>query len=350
MKRYYGETNGQSKLTNEQVIEIVELFKNEILTDVAIGKIYGVHQNTIHSIRSGKNWNNLTGIVYNPKKREPVKEKPIKQVPIYVDLPDEEWCDIEGSDGLYQISTHDRVKSFRKFATGQILKNHISSNGYPVCQFRLPDKKRVPHTIHRLKAIAFIPNPDNKPQIHHKDGNPLNTDLSNFVWCDGSYNVKQNSVLHPESSNYGCLAEGEKNPSAKLTAEQAKEVFALAEKGELIQKEIAQKYGISQGSVSDIHLCRKWQSTICQVRKKEKRKRAKLTPELIKEIYKNAHESNLPNVKIGEILGVSWITVHKIKHGIIHSSITGHVKGKHSAQLEDLRNEIDDPTNLEFWL
>ena len=52
------------------------------------------------------------------------------------------------------------------------------------------DKKQTPHSIHRLLAIHFIPNPDNKPQVNHIDGDKFNNDLSNLKWVTCSENLK----------------------------------------------------------------------------------------------------------------------------------------------------------------
>lgn len=50
-------------------------------------------------------------------------------------------------------------------------------------------KKHKVISIHRLVATAFIPNPNNLPQVNHKDGNPQNNDVSNLEWCTNQYNV-----------------------------------------------------------------------------------------------------------------------------------------------------------------
>lgn len=48
--------------------------------------------------------------------------------------------------------------------------------------------KSITYKVHRLVAIAFIPNPDNLPHINHKDENKLNNNPNNLEWCDNSYN------------------------------------------------------------------------------------------------------------------------------------------------------------------
>lgn len=104
----------------------------------------------------------------------------------------EVWKDIPNYEGLYQVSNLGRVKSFRKstkhyWQDEYILKPTTSENGY--CNVTLYDKTvRHKFLVHRLVAEAFIPNPDNLPQINHKDENPMNNAASNLEWCTAQYN------------------------------------------------------------------------------------------------------------------------------------------------------------------
>lgn len=73
--------------------------------------------------------------------------------------------------------------------TGQVMKNgqllsQYDSNGYKAVQF---GQKRI--GVHRLVAMAFIPNPESKPQVNHKDGNKANNHVSNLEWVTGSENM-----------------------------------------------------------------------------------------------------------------------------------------------------------------
>ena len=109
----------------------------------------------------------------------------------------ETWRDIEGYEGLYQISNKGRVKSTERIkwsgnvyykAPERILKAcKRVSNGYLFVNL-YKDGKRKPCTIHRLVAEAFLPNPDNLPQVNHKDENKENNCISNLEWCSPKYN------------------------------------------------------------------------------------------------------------------------------------------------------------------
>ena len=102
------------------------------------------------------------------------------------------WKDIQGFEGLYQISNLGRIKSFRQWKRAScpaefILKNSVASNGYFMVTL-YKDTKRKKFLVHRLVADAFIPNPQNLPHINHKDENPLNNSADNLEWCTPQYN------------------------------------------------------------------------------------------------------------------------------------------------------------------
>ncbi len=113
------------------------------------------------------------------------------------------WKDIPNYEDLYQISNLGNVKSVgrRRFNSGtyggyftvkeKILKPSLHKNGYYSVQLcKNGGRKRI--TIHKLVATVFIPNPNNYPQINHKDENKTNNSVENLEWCDSKYN-----------SNYG---------------------------------------------------------------------------------------------------------------------------------------------------
>lgn len=116
-------------------------------------------------------------------------------------LPNEEWKDIVGYEGLYQVSNLGRVKSLQRQSapfytkTGQIstytIKDHISKQsfirGYLCVQLSI-DKEKKMYKVHRLVSNAFIPTPNKFTQINHKDENKWNNCVENLEWCSPSYN------------------------------------------------------------------------------------------------------------------------------------------------------------------
>ena len=113
-------------------------------------------------------------------------------------LDKEEWRDVKGYEGLFQISNLGRVKSLDRIVNrpikgnyqikGRILKQQLNNKGYYSLELNV-DGKRKKYLVHRLVAETFIPNPNNYPIINHKDENPKNNNADNLEWCDYSYNV-----------------------------------------------------------------------------------------------------------------------------------------------------------------
>ena len=96
------------------------------------------------------------------------------------------WKDIENFEGRYQISKFGNVKSLNERKC--ILTPSINRKGYK--RVNLWDGcKSYPKSVHRLVAIAFIPNPNNLPQVNHIDENKLNNNVDNLEWCDNDYNL-----------------------------------------------------------------------------------------------------------------------------------------------------------------
>ena len=99
---------------------------------------------------------------------------------------EEIWCPIKGYEGFYGVSDQGRVRSL-KFGKERILKPIRNQQGYIlVCLCKNREKKMC--KIHRLVAQAFIPNPDNLPQVNHRDEDKTNNYVQNLEWCDSKYN------------------------------------------------------------------------------------------------------------------------------------------------------------------
>lgn len=101
---------------------------------------------------------------------------------------DEEWKDVAGYNGKYQVSNWGNVR--RKKKDGFYERVHFSHNEKGYLRVMLFNgKKGKLCIVHRLVAQAFIPNPNNLPQVNHKDEDPTNNHVENLEWCDNWYNT-----------------------------------------------------------------------------------------------------------------------------------------------------------------
>ena len=100
----------------------------------------------------------------------------------------EEWSPVPGTNGRYEISSHGRART-----NGQrpgLLTLTKQASGYLYVMVQLTNGKYKNCRVNRLVAHAFIPNPDDLPEVNHIDGNKENNHVSNLEWVTHSQNVK----------------------------------------------------------------------------------------------------------------------------------------------------------------
>lgn len=95
------------------------------------------------------------------------------------------WKEIQELNGKYSISSLARIRNNNSMV---IKKVYVSPTGYECFSFQHNGIQTIKN-LHRLYAQAFIPNPENKRVVNHKDGNKLNNDLSNLEWSSYSENI-----------------------------------------------------------------------------------------------------------------------------------------------------------------
>lgn len=149
---------------------------------------------------------------------------------IIVDLENEIWKDVVGYEGLYRASTLGRIKSLdtpyissngRSYpGHSKILKYSLRSGYALVCLLRNGIKKTF--SVHRIIAIAFIPNPENKKEVNHKDMNRINNIVENLEWMTGLENIRHGFLNNPNR----IIAKGSYHKMSKLNE---KDVIRLRE-------------------------------------------------------------------------------------------------------------------------
>lgn len=116
---------------------------------------------------------------------------------------EEIWKDIEGYEGLYQVSNMGKVKSIDRYVPrkdgklqhvyGKIMIPFDNCRGYKKVYLSKNGISKV-HYVHRLVALHFIENPNNLPQVNHRDENKTNNCVGNLEWCTREYNQNYGTV------------------------------------------------------------------------------------------------------------------------------------------------------------
>lgn len=163
----------------------------------------------------------------------------------------EVWRDIIGFEGLYQVSDLGRVKSLLN-GRERVLVGRKNKDGYLLVSL-CKDGNAKKCYVHRLVAEAFIPNPDNLPQVNHRDECKSNNVVSNLEYCDRKYN-----------NNYGTRTER----SAKARTNHpntSKTVFQYTKDGSLVRlypstMEAVRRTGYDKGYISQCCLGKRKQA------------------------------------------------------------------------------------------
>lgn len=195
---------------------------------------------------------------------------------------EEIWKDIQGYEGLYQVSNLGRIKRIRfinnvtnKPQDKFLSMKKIDNLGYQTVALCKDGQIKYKRT-HRIVAETFIPNPQNLPCVNHKDGNKLNNLIDNLEWCTYSQNTRhamssgliniekhkiavQNNmkIAHSYCKEHHLYA-GENNYNAKLKKEDILEIKKIYQNKEMQIKQIALKYNVCTSTISRIVHNKSW--------------------------------------------------------------------------------------------
>ena len=182
---------------------------------------------------------------------------------------EEIWKDIQGYEGLYQISSIGRVRSLnrinhfegknqiKKYQCGQLLKGKVLKykyvHGYTNVTLYTEKHRHKQYQVHRLVAQAFIPNPNNYPQINHKDGNKLNNCVANLEWVTN----QQNREHALKNGLHLC---GEKCSWSKLKQKDVD--FIRQNKNIHSNKELVNMFNVSVGCIKSVLNGSSWKKIV----------------------------------------------------------------------------------------
>jgi len=172
------------------------------------------------------------------------------------------WLPIKGYEGLYEISNLGRVKSLErtikykngksKFKKCTILNIKPGKWGYIRAYLTNLQQIEKSFFVHRLVAEYFIPNPDNKPQVNHKNSIRHDNAVENLEWCTCSENIR-----HAFKEGFKKPLKGLDCPSHKLTEQQVLEIRSKKFEGESYSY-LSSLYSISISNVCHIVKRRTW--------------------------------------------------------------------------------------------
>lgn len=169
------------------------------------------------------------------------------------------WKDIKKYEGYYQISNLGNVKRLPRYVNNRhgnksvlkeiILKTKINKYGY--CTINLSANSNKTFYIHRLIALSFIPNTENKPYINHKNGIKTDNRICNLEWVTSSEN-HLHAYRELGKIAYMCGKTGGKHPKSKRVSQISKRGKIIKEYGSM--REAQRLTGINHRLISRVCL------------------------------------------------------------------------------------------------
>ena len=134
----------------------------------------------------------------------------------------EEWRDIPGYEGAYQVSSLGNVRSIR-WHKPMVLKPSKMGRGYLQCHISYKGKEQYLY-VHRIVAMAFVTNEDNRPYVNHIDGNKTNNDADNLEWVEpyeNTYHAMASGLWQKEGEVNGKKDSRHKKDDSRTVVESA---------------------------------------------------------------------------------------------------------------------------------
>lgn len=163
------------------------------------------------------------------------------------------WKPVVGLENLYEVSNKGNVRSLNYKRQGIVHNLILLNNTHGYKSVMIGGKSR---TVHRLVAVAFIPNPNNYPQINHKDENKANNCVENLEWCTPKYNI--NYGEHNEKISRAMM--GNKHQAGRVLSAETRKKISDAHKGKTFSAEHRKNMSISHMGIKQSPESRKKKS------------------------------------------------------------------------------------------
>lgn len=182
------------------------------------------------------------------------------EVEQYIPTDEEVWRSVVGFEGHYDVSNKGRMKSLQRTIETEltifIFKERIMKLqrkwDYLGINIR-KNKKYTQISVHRLVAQAFLSNPNNHPQVNHKNGIKHDNRVENLEWVTAKENTN-----HAFTTGLKVPLKGEENPMSKITEEMVRGIREVYATGHVSQVNVAKQYGITRDHVKLITQNRIW--------------------------------------------------------------------------------------------
>ncbi len=163
---------------------------------------------------------------------------------------EERWKDVVNYEGIYQVSDFGNVRNTK---TKRLVKQRDKTDNRRATLNKYKQVSLYSNMIitvkqvQRIVAEAFIPNPNNKPLVNHKDNVKRNNTIDNLEWVTASENV-----LHAFNNGFRDSGNGEKHGYRKLKPEDKKAIKTRYNKRTCTRKELAKEYNVTTASIDRI--------------------------------------------------------------------------------------------------
>ena len=160
--------------------------------------------------------------------------------------------EIDGYEGRYEVDELGNIYSNAGKEKKRLKPQSNGKRGYLQVFLSFNDERKQ-RLVHRLVAEAFIPNPNNLPQVNHKDGDKTNNNVSNLEWC-----TRKENVQHGYDTGLIIALRGEYNLRSKLTETEVLAIRTKYASGEYSQTELSREFKVASSTISEVINMNRW--------------------------------------------------------------------------------------------